>query len=96
MQSEVGKDYLWDSYWWTSGVYASSYICQALTFFKGNSIGGLVDETLKALSKNQRDEGYFVDGLGKPSAFFTATNIKCLLFIFPLLFEIQRTWKKSC
>ncbi len=72
LQSEVGKDYLWDSYWWTSGVYASSCICQALSFFKGNSIGVLVDETLKALSKNQSDEGYFIDGLGKPCAFYTA------------------------
>ena len=70
----------WDSYWWTSPVYATSFSILALS--KSNEFYPNCDEPARWLANIQEKDGYWQNPIGKiPSSFYTALALKAL-FVF--------------
>ena len=65
---------LWDSYWWTSPIYATSFIIQA--YFINNSKGNeSINKAIIGLLSLQQNDGSYIDSNNAKSPFYTALVI---------------------
>lgn len=72
------KNNLWQSYWWTSPVYASSYALRGLINSGAAIETKEILNSFKALVSMQNHDGSFSNNLGEKSAFFTALALSSI------------------
>lgn len=68
---------LWDSYWWTSPIYATSFIIQAY-FINHTKLTERINKAISGLLVLQQNDGSFIDNHKVKSPFFTALAIIAL------------------
>jgi squalene cyclase len=68
---------LWDSYWWTSPIYATSFIIQAY-FINNTEINESISKAFNGLLSLQQNDGSFIDNHNTKSCFYTALAIIAL------------------
>jgi len=71
------KDGLWISYWWTSPIYATSFIIQAY-FINNTEINESISRAISGLLSLQQSDGSFIDNHNTKSSFYTALVIIAL------------------
>lgn len=73
IHSNLNSDNIWDSYWWTSPIYASCIILQAMIIENENSNLELVESKLMKIFELQLENGAFICPLNKnESAFYSS------------------------
>jgi hypothetical protein len=65
---------LWDSYWWTSPIYATSFIIQAY-FINNTEANESIEKAIDGLLSLQQNDGSFIDNHNFKSPFYTALVI---------------------
>jgi len=68
---------LWESYWWTSPIYATSFVIQAY-FINNTKINESISKAINGLLSLQQIDGSFMDNNNTKSSFFTALVIIAL------------------
>lgn len=70
----------WDSYWWTSPVYATSFALQALLLNKDKKYKKQIDSGLNWLAANQHANGFWQSRFDtRGNVFYTALALKPLI-----------------
>jgi hypothetical protein len=76
LKKAVNKNGYWDSYWWTSPVYATAYAVLA-TLKRDTALAG---KGAAFLATSQHNDGNWINPFtDKPNAFYTALALKALL-----------------
>ncbi|WP_428224800.1 hypothetical protein [Flavobacterium sp.] len=94
--SNTNQAGVWDSYWWTSPVYATSFIIQSLINEKTQDTT-LINTKLEALLKLQTKNGSFICPINKiESAFYTALVLDTLCADKKYYQKFNKEAHKSC
>lgn len=76
--SKLSNKSYWESYWWTSDVYATSFAVLALSAYKDNR--GICEKPLNWLISQQHPNGYWINPINeRPDALYSALALKALL-----------------
>jgi hypothetical protein len=78
----------WESYWWTSPIYATAFSIMALS--RSDDYYAQVAEASNWLANLQEEEGFWPNPIGKdPSPFYTALALKALYIFDKEIYKYQ-------
>ncbi|HBH22662.1 MAG TPA: hypothetical protein DDY13_04485 [Cytophagales bacterium] len=67
---------LWESYWWTSPIYSTTYIIKAATRLDDKALKNAVEKSLNGLFELQNSNGSFGDQFTEESPFYTGLVVE--------------------
>lgn len=67
---------IWESYWWTSPIYSTSFVIKSAALSDDVSLNSAVDKCLTYLFQLQNANGSFGDHFTKSSSFYTALVVE--------------------
>ena len=74
---QKGADNLWESYWWTSPIYSTSFMVECFNLLETHTTIN-TENTINSLLKFQDHDGSFGDDFTKDSVFYTALVVRAL------------------
>ncbi len=77
LQKNQNQNGLWNSYWWSSPIYATSFMLQAY-FINNYKLNESILKAIKGLINLQQNDGSFIDNNKIKSPFYTALVIIAL------------------
>lgn len=69
---------LWDSYWWTSSLYSTSFVIQSAAILNDQSFSEAVKKCFSSIVAMQNTDGSFGDEFNREMPFYTALVVKAM------------------
>lgn len=76
--NSVNNDGLWDSYWWTSPIYSTSFLMKSANLIKNKKLANIIDHATEQIVKLQNTNGSFGDKYVTHSPFYTGLVVDAI------------------